>query len=166
MTDTKDLQTTSDNKITMAELKEVILDTLRDGIVVNIATARDNQPWVAAMIYVYDQNFNLYWLTRETTRHSEEIADNPKVAANITAVQENGRARQLQITGEAHMCENQEISVQIEDKYHERHKEFKNKSLEELASEVKRYKLYKLETGKIFVTHEALWGHERLEYTP
>lgn len=165
MADTKDLQTQSGANISMAELKEVIFDTLRDALVINIATVKNNQPWVAAMIYVYDQSFNLYWLTKTSTRHSQEIALNPKVAANITAVQENGNARQLQIEGEAHLCDDQKISVEVEEKYHERHKQFENKSLEELAAEVKKYTLYKLEPTKIFVTHEALWGHNRIEYT-
>lgn len=166
MADTKDLQTNIDSDISMAELKEVIADTLRDGVVVNIATTKDNQPWVAAMIYVYDESFNIYWLTKQAARHSEEIAVNSRVAANITAVQENGKARQLQIVGEAHECNNPEIALKVEEKYHERHKEFKNMALEDLAAEVKRYTLYKLESKKIFVTHEALWGHNRQEYTP
>lgn len=166
MTDTKDLQTTNDDNITGGELKEVIVDTLRDGDVVNIATANNAQPWVAAMLYVYDQEFNLYWLTKETTRHSQEIAVNPKVAANITVVAENGTARQLQIEGEAHLHNDEQIACQVEDKYHKRHKNFPSKSISELAEEVKHYVLYKLAPVKIFVTHEALWGHERIEYIP
>lgn len=166
MSDTTDLIKKDDVNISTGELKEVILDTLRDGVVVNIATAKDSQPWVAAMLYVHDHNFNIYWLTKETARHSEEIAVNPKVAANITAVQENGKARQLQIEGEAHIHNDEKIACQVEDKYHERHKKFANKNLEELARLIKHYTLYKLEPKRIFVTHEALWGHERIEYTP
>jgi uncharacterized protein YhbP (UPF0306 family) len=164
--DTKDIKTTTDVNITMGELKEVINDTLRDGLVVNVATSQNDNPWSCSLLYCYDDDFNIYWLTRETTRHSQDIAVNPRVAANIIAVQENGLARQLQIEGESRICSDTEWAMKVEAKYHERHLQFKHLEPAELQEEVARFALYKLTPKVILVTHEALWGHARIEYRP
>ncbi len=164
--DTKDIQTTTDVNITTAELKEVIEDTLRDGLVISLATSSHDNPWSCALLYCWDTDYNLYWLTKDTTRHSQDIAVNPHVAANIIAVQENGLARQLQIEGEARISSDTEWAMRVEAKYHERHLQFKHLEPTELQQEVSRFSLYKLTPTRILVTHEALWGHARIEYKP
>lgn len=40
-------------------------------------------PWVCTVYFVADEQRNLYWLSYPTRRHSQEIADNNKVAAAI-----------------------------------------------------------------------------------
>lgn len=166
MSDTKDIKTTSDVNISMGELKEVIEDTLRDGLVINLSTSSDNKPWIAALLYCYDSDYNLYWLTKEETRHSQNIAVNPSVSANITAIMNNGLARQLQIEGAAGLADNVDMSMKVEAKYHERHLQFKHLAPAELQQEVSRFSLYRLKPSRILVTHEALWGHARVEYRP
>lgn len=165
MNDTKDTHT-SQVQVSSEELKEVVSDILRDGVVMNLATSKDNQPWVAALLYCYDSEFKLYWLSKENARHSDELEQNRKVAINITEVQENGKGRQLQIVGEVSPSTNEEMAIQVEAKYHQRHKEFSSLTPEQLAEETKRFTLYELKPQKIWVTHEALWGHNRQEYTP
>lgn len=48
-----------------------------------LATARDGRPWLCNVWYVMDAQDNIYWISRATRRHSEEIADNPYVAATF-----------------------------------------------------------------------------------
>lgn len=165
MADTKDIQT-SQTQVSQEELKEVISDILRDGVVMNLATSKDGQPWAAALLYCYDPDFNIYWLSKENSRHSDEIEENSNVAVNITEVMESGKGRQLQITGTVSPSDNSEMAVKIEAKYHQRHKEFSGLSEEKLAEETRRFTLYELKPQKIWVTHEALWGYNRQEYTP
>ncbi len=56
--------------------------------VMQLATARDNQPWACNVHYFSDENLNLYWISTTDRRHSLEITDNPKVAA-VVKIHEN-----------------------------------------------------------------------------
>lgn len=49
----------------------------------SLATCRDNKPWVCEVHYVFDDNLNLYFRSKEIRRHSIEIAGNPFVAGDI-----------------------------------------------------------------------------------
>lgn len=56
---------------------------LKAGGVMQLATAREEQPWICTVYYVADEQRNLYWLSYPERRHSQEIADNEKVAVTI-----------------------------------------------------------------------------------
>lgn len=47
-----------------------------------LATVGPDGPWAAGLFYVND-GFDLYWLSDPDTRHSQNIAGNPHVAATI-----------------------------------------------------------------------------------
>ncbi len=49
----------------------------------SLATSRDNKPWVCEVHFVYDKDLNLYFRSKKSRRHSQEIAANPNVAGNI-----------------------------------------------------------------------------------
>lgn len=49
----------------------------------SLATSADNRPWICEVHFVFDDDLNLYWLSKESRRHSQEIARNPHVAGNI-----------------------------------------------------------------------------------
>lgn len=68
----------------------------------SLGTVDRNGPWVADVIYVFDDNFNLYWMSRPNFRHSLAIKDNPKVAGAVTISQKpEEKDLGLQIEGEA-----------------------------------------------------------------
>ncbi len=46
-------------------------------------TTPDGKPWVCEVHFVFDDSLNLYFISKLTTRHCTEIADNPYVAGNI-----------------------------------------------------------------------------------
>lgn len=49
-----------------------------------LATSRDGQPWLCNVWYVMDEaSGKIYWISRETRRHSEEIEHNNKVACTF-----------------------------------------------------------------------------------
>ncbi len=49
----------------------------------SLATVSGNRPWVCEVHFAYDQDLNLYFRSKTTRRHSQEIAANPQVAGNI-----------------------------------------------------------------------------------
>lgn len=70
----------------MSEVKSVeqtIRQYIAQVVHMSLATCVDNSPWVCEVHFAYDDNLNLYFRSLPSRRHSQEIAQNPKVAGNI-----------------------------------------------------------------------------------
>lgn len=63
---------------------------LEDILLMQLATARDNKPWLCSVWYVMDDDNNIYWLSRKTRRHSEELADNSYASCTFTKQYHDG----------------------------------------------------------------------------
>jgi len=50
--------------------------------VMQLATVRDNQPWICTVYFVLHKG-NFYWLSFPERRHSKELADNTNAAVAI-----------------------------------------------------------------------------------
>lgn len=48
-----------------------------------LATVKDGQPWCCTVHFAVDPELNLYWVSSDHTRHSQEIAAHSQVAAAI-----------------------------------------------------------------------------------
>lgn len=67
-----------------------------------VATSKNNQPWVCSVYFAYDESFNLFWISLPTTRHSQELKANEKVAGTIVLPHTPGTpVRGLQFEGTA-----------------------------------------------------------------
>lgn len=64
-------------------VEEIIRDYIDQVVHLSLATAKDNTPWVCEVHFAYDEDLNLYFRSLLSRRHSQEIAENPKVAGNI-----------------------------------------------------------------------------------
>ena len=64
--------------------KELIKEVLEKGYLMSLATYDDGGVWVADVIYVFDEQLNIYWISDPEVRHSEAIAKNNKIAGTIT----------------------------------------------------------------------------------
>lgn len=62
-------------------IESIIRDHLATILVMQLATATGGQPWLCNVHFAYDDDLNLYWLSESSTRHSQDIAHNPHVAA-------------------------------------------------------------------------------------
>lgn len=67
----------------MKTAKELVAEYLPNIKTMQLGTAKDNQPWVCTVHYFSDEDFNLYWISTAERRHSQELKDNPNVAATI-----------------------------------------------------------------------------------
>lgn len=50
----------------------------------SLATHDDGGIWVADLIYIFDDELNLYWMSAPSVRHSQALMKNPHVAGSIT----------------------------------------------------------------------------------
>jgi uncharacterized protein YhbP (UPF0306 family) len=69
--------------LAMADVKQLANSYLQTARVMQLATSVNNQPWVCNVHFLSDDYLNLYWISDPTRRHSQEIAQNPKVAITI-----------------------------------------------------------------------------------
>ena len=86
------------------DVEKVIREYLPNVIHMSLGTSINNKPWICEVHFVYDDDLNLYWRSKQSTRHSEEIAQNPNVAGNI--VEQHGpstKPRGLYFEGTAAM---------------------------------------------------------------
>lgn len=65
------------------EVSTLIKKYLREGLVLQLATMRGDQPWVCSVYYASDDKLNIYWLSLPTRRHSEDITAHGKAAITI-----------------------------------------------------------------------------------
>lgn len=66
-----------------AQVRKLIEEYLQNARMMQVATAKDNQPWACTVYFAVDENLNLYWISKTSRRHSEEIRNNEKVAGTI-----------------------------------------------------------------------------------
>lgn len=91
------------------ELKRKIQDYLNEAKIMQLATSTLNgKPWICSVWFSSDDDFNLYWISATTRRHSKQIAKNAKVAAAISMVREPSEQKRgaLQIEGAATQLQN------------------------------------------------------------
>ena len=89
-----------DEIVPMEELKRIIVSILENGFPMSLGTVDEMGVWVTNVTYVHDADYNLYWLSRVDSRHSEAILKNPNVAATITLSDNpNREVIGLQISG-------------------------------------------------------------------
>ena len=93
------------------ELKKLIAEYLKEAKLMQIATSKDNKPWVATVWFAYDNNFNIYFISRHNRRHSLEIAKNPYVAGAIVKKHETlgDKTRGLQFEGKCSELKGSEL---------------------------------------------------------
>ena len=69
-------------------LKQQLSIYLEQGRVMQIATVRDNRPWICTVFYVVDSEYNFYWLSLPMRRHSQDIKANPRAAITLAVKQD------------------------------------------------------------------------------
>lgn len=151
----------------MTDLRAIILQYLKDHNVATLATYGQGGPWAAAVFYVNDEDFSLYFLSNPETRHGRDLAANPRVAAAIHEdYRDWRRIKGVQLEGQAGLVTNPLELARAWSLYLVKFpfvKEFlraPGEFLEEYAARMGRVRFYKLVTTKIcFTDNERGFGH-------
>lgn len=63
--------------------QELVREVLTGNRYLTLATADGEEPWVAPIEYLHDEQFNFYFFSTDDSRHSRHIEQNPTVAIAI-----------------------------------------------------------------------------------
>lgn len=123
----------------------------------SLATVRDNNPWVADVVFVHDDIFNIYWISRTDTKHSMNIAICSQVAATITQSTDQGEDNVgLQIAGNAFQCKG---SLTLVKKHLTKRKKLTAENVRQFLSPGVSW--YKLVPSRIELIYEPMWGYDK-----
>lgn len=136
--------------------KKLLLDEyLPQQHMMQLATYSNSQPWCCTVYYVHDVNHNLYWASRPSQRHSQEIATQPNVAAAIAIRFTKGeKVVGIQLEGTAELQEPSESIREITKQYAEKFGRDKV-WIEDFVSGKTEHRLYKLTPSAIQLFDEV-----------
>ena len=65
------------------DVEKIVREYIQKTPHMSLATVGGDKPWVCEVHFAYDDDLNLYFRSRLSTRHCQELAVNPNVAGNI-----------------------------------------------------------------------------------
>jgi len=140
-------------------IRELVRAILEESGTMVLSTCHNNTPWASTLFFVSDNNFNIYFISRTTRRHSYEIEHNPNVAVAIAPPHKDfGSARGLQIEGRAKILELSQTDIS----YRLLQKKFPNLvanlKMEQLKDSKSSHKIYKITPKRFQLIHEERFG--------
>ena len=92
---------------TIKEWKDYLKDILDASQFMVLATSNGSDMWVCPVYFAYDDSFMFFFLSKPSSRHMQNIAENSEVACAIfDPLQHNvGKVRGVQVAGQAHKVE-------------------------------------------------------------
>ena len=93
------------------EIKQLILEVLENGYLMSLATQGAGGIWVADVIFIYDNDLNLYWMSNQNVRHSQAVEINPRVAGTITVSNPGEDNLGIQFEGMAEKIDGQRFDL-------------------------------------------------------
>ncbi len=138
----------------MEEVKNLVKEILEKGYVISLGTTDEGGVWVTDLVYVHDEEFNIYWFSYDNVRHSVALMKKPNVAGTITlSTSTKDKDIGLQVEGIAEKVpdSNQKIALA----YNAKKGRTTPWTLEEGQS------WYRLKPSKIELIYEPLFGFEK-----
>jgi uncharacterized protein YhbP (UPF0306 family) len=65
------------------DVEKLVREHIDKTVHMSLATSKNNKPWVCEVHFAYDEDLNLYFRSKASRRHSQEIVANPNVAGNV-----------------------------------------------------------------------------------
>ncbi|NQV90216.1 hypothetical protein HQ487_02305 [Candidatus Uhrbacteria bacterium] len=140
------------------ELTQITRQVLGRGYVMSLGIVDENGPWVADVIYVFDEELNVYWMSKTVRRHSLAIdGQYSRVAVTITVTHSAHQLDEgVQMAG---------MAMQVENPSEELIKQWMEKKQKMYVSEMgvvlPDHVWYKFIPDKIKLIHEEKFGYER-----
>lgn len=88
--------------MTYEEIEQATKQFLHENYLMSLATTNDTHPSVAVMVYIIDEDLNIYFVTHADSRKVQNLAENPQVGL---AIWQNGQSMLVQANGKASVVE-------------------------------------------------------------
>ncbi len=137
-------------------IKQLITEVLEKGYLISLATIDDGGVWVADVIYVHDEELNIYWMSDPDVRHSQAVLTNSKVAGTITVSGPGENNLGIQFAGTAEKIEGPRFDLALKH-CAKRGKPVPKETEDVLGGD----SWYKLKPVMIELIHEKLFGFEK-----
>ncbi|MFA6295179.1 MAG: pyridoxamine 5'-phosphate oxidase family protein [Candidatus Paceibacterota bacterium] len=143
----------------MIDIRKRVLEVLNNTHLMSLGTSDKDGIWVADVIFLYDEDLNIYWLSAPDCRHSKAILENNKVAGSITYSTKNKELNfGIQLEGEVERLEGIRFDLIIKHWTKRNHKiPDISKALEVLGGDC----WYKLTPTRIELIDEENFGFDR-----
>ena len=142
----------------MEDLRKLIIEVLEKGYLMSLATMDEGGLWVCEVVFVHDNDLNIYWLSVPTARHSKAIQDHPNVAGSITLCHGPTTDKVgIQFAGKAQKVEGDILEMAKKDA----HKRLKPIPTQEGEIFQRGQSWYRLCPTKIDLVHQPLFGYEK-----
>ena len=138
------------------DIRNLIKEDLEKGYLMSLGTMDDGGVWVADVIYVFDEDLNIYWMSKPHRRHSEALSKNSKVAGTITVSGKGEDNFGIQFDGMAEKLEG--VRFDLAKKHYAKRNKAEPKETEDV---LKGSSWYMLKTKKIELICEKLFGFNK-----
>ena len=138
------------------DIKQLIHEVLEQGYLMSLAVSDDSGVWVSDVIYIFDDELNIYWMSDPAVRHSQAIESNKKVAGTITTSGPRENNLGIQFSGLAEKIEGARWDL-AKKHYGKRGKTEPKETDDVLGGD----SWYMLKPAQIELIHEKLFGFKK-----
>lgn len=140
----------------MEDIKKLVKEILEKGYLMSLATVDNGGVWVADVIFVFDSDLNIYWMSSPHVRHSKALLQNNKVAGTITVTSPKEDNLGIQFEGTA-----EKIEGHRHDLAKKHYAKRKKPEPQETDDVLEGDSWYVLKPKKIELIHEELFGFNK-----
>ncbi|OHA91262.1 MAG: hypothetical protein A2758_02240 [Candidatus Zambryskibacteria bacterium RIFCSPHIGHO2_01_FULL_49_18] len=141
------------------DIKPKIREVLEKGHLMSLGTIDDGGVWVSDVIYVYDDDFNIYWMSDPDVRHSKAILKNSQAAGSITISNKSKESNLgIQFAGKVEQLEGVQFNLSTK---HFSKRGHPMPSMSEVVNFLSEDRWYKLTPARIDLIDEEHFGFDK-----
>jgi uncharacterized protein YhbP (UPF0306 family) len=138
------------------DIKNLIKEVLEKGYLMSLGTHDEGGVWVCDVIFVHDDELNIYWMSKLHRRHSKAVLVNAKVAGTITVSGQGEDNLGIQFEGFAEKLEGS--NDMLAKKHYTKRKKPEPKETDDVLD---GGSWYKMKPKKIELINEKLFGFDK-----
>ncbi len=138
------------------EIGKLIREVLERGYLMSLATADGGGAWACDVIYVHDDDLNLYWMWDPDARHSKALLGKARVAGTITVSGQGEPNLGIQFEGAAAKIDGSRFDLAVKH-FAKRKKPLPKEDEDVLGGD----SWYVLKPAVVELIHEELFGFEK-----
>ena len=143
-----------------SDIRPLIQEVLEKGYLMTLATHDESGVWACDVIYIFDDDFKLYWISDPKARHSKAIEENPAVAGTITVSGQGDDNLGIQFSGTVQRLKGPNLRLMLQH-FKKRKKVVLPKSVKDAITFLEGDMWYECRLTHIELIYEKLFGFEK-----